>query len=212
MDIISVFSVHHRGDDDAHDELLTNPSFCSDLYLQAIGPEAPNIVNCVVEIPKGCKVKYELDKKTGMLMVDRILASSVVYPHNYGFLPRTLCEDNDPLDVLILMQESVVPMAFLRCKPIGVMHMLDSGERDDKLIAVHADDPEYRDYVDINQLPSHRMKEIKRFFMDYKANEKGKEVAIEEFGGHEEALRIVRESMKMYAKMVTDQLHSTLAE
>ena len=115
-----------------------------------------------------------------MLCVDRILYSSVVYPHNYGFIPRTLCEDKDPLDVLILMQEPVVPMAFLRVVPIGVMHMLDQGERDDKLIAVHKDDPAFNSYKDISELPSHITKEIKRFFMDYKNNE-GKEVVVSEF-------------------------------
>ncbi|CAG9460427.1 unnamed protein product [Pedinophyceae sp. YPF-701] len=174
----------------------------------SIGPEAPAIVNSVVEIPRGSKVKYELDKDSGLLYVDRILASSVVYPHNYGFVPRTLCEDNDPLDVLVLMQEPVVPMAFLRTRPIGVMHMLDCGEADDKLIAVHVDDPEYKDFSDINQLPPHRLKEIKRFFMDYKANEANKEVAVEEFDGAETALKVVKDAMDLYAKMIVERLHS----
>jgi inorganic pyrophosphatase len=93
------------------------------------------VCNTVIEIPRGSKVKYELDKDTGLCYVDRILYSSVVYPHNYGFIPKTLCEDGDPLDVLVLMQEPVVPMCFLRARPIGVMQMLDQGERDDKIIA-----------------------------------------------------------------------------
>lgn len=108
------------------------------------------------------QVKYELDKDTGLCYVDRILYSSVVYPHNYGFIPKTLCEDGDALDVLVLMQEPVVPLCFLRGRPIGVMQMLDQGERDDKLIVVHADDPEYRHFTDISQLPAHRLAEIKR--------------------------------------------------
>jgi inorganic pyrophosphatase len=116
----------------------------------------------VIEIPRGSKVKYELDKDTGLCFVDRILYSSVVYPHNYGFIPKTLCEDGDPLDVLVLMQEPVVPMCFLRAKPIGVMQMLDQGEQDDKIIAVHADDPEFRHFSDISQLPQHRLAEIRR--------------------------------------------------
>ena len=122
----------------------------------------PEMFNMVVEIPRGSKVKYELDKDTGLCYVDRILYSSVVYPHNYGFVPKTLCEDGDPLDVLVLMQESVVPMCFLRARPIGVMQMLDQGEQDDKIIAVHADDPEYKSFSDISQLPQHRLLEIRR--------------------------------------------------
>lgn len=120
------------------------------------------MMNVVIEIPRGSKVKYELDKDTGLCFVDRILYSSVVYPHNYGFVPKTLCEDGDPIDVLVLMQEAVVPMCFLRARPIGVMQMLDQGERDDKIIAVHADDPEFKGFTDINQLPPHRLAEIKR--------------------------------------------------
>ncbi|KAK6162240.1 hypothetical protein DH2020_002081 [Rehmannia glutinosa] len=120
----------------------------------------------VIEIPKGSKVKYELDKKTGLIKVDRILYSSMVYPHNYGFIPRTLCEDNDPMDVLVIMQESVAPGSFLRARAIGLMPMIDQGEKDDKIIAVCADDPEYRHYTDISQLPPHRLTEIKRFFED----------------------------------------------
>uniref|UniRef100_A0A9I9CG44 inorganic diphosphatase n=1 Tax=Cucumis melo TaxID=3656 RepID=A0A9I9CG44_CUCME len=144
-----------------------------------IGPDAPKIFNCVVEIGKGSKVKYELDKKTGLIklsfssikqptfiQVDRILYSSVVYPHNYGFIPRTLCEDNDPMDVLVIMQEPVLPGCFLRAKAIGLMPMIDQGEKDDKIIAVCADDPEYRHYNDIKELPPHRLAEIRRFFED----------------------------------------------
>ncbi|GJZ19718.1 soluble inorganic pyrophosphatase 1 [Tanacetum coccineum] len=131
-----------------------------------IGPGAPQIVNVVIEITKGSKVKYELDKKTGLIKVDRILYSSVVYPHNYGFIPRTLCEDNDPMDVLVLMQEPVLPGCFLRARAIGLMPMIDQGEKDDKIIAVCADDPEYRHYTDISQLPPHRLQEIRRFFED----------------------------------------------
>ncbi|XP_040242015.2 soluble inorganic pyrophosphatase PPA1 isoform X1 [Aegilops tauschii subsp. strangulata] len=131
-----------------------------------IGPDAPTIFNCVIEIPKGSKVKYELDKKTGLIKVDRVLYSSVVYPHNYGFIPRTLCDDSDPIDVLVIMQEPVVPGCFLRAKAIGLMPMIDQGEADDKIIAVCADDPEYRHFNDIKDLPPHRLAEIRRFFED----------------------------------------------
>lgn len=162
-----------------------------------IGKNAPEILNAVIEIPRGSKVKYELDKKTGLLHVDRVLYSSVVYPHNYGFIPRTYCPDNDPLDILVLMQEPVVPFSFLRAKPIGVMRMIDQGEQDDKIIAVHADDPEYRGYSDISQLPPHRLAEIRRFFEDYKKNE-NKLVVVDDFLGLEDAHRIIKESMESY--------------
>lgn len=163
----------------------------------AIGEEAPGIVNAVIEIPRGSKVKYELDKDTGMLFVDRILYSSVVYPHNYGFIPRTLCEDNDPIDILVLMQEPVQPMCFLRAKPIGLMPMLDQGEQDDKIIAVHADDPEFSGYTDISQIPKHRLLEIKRFFEDYKKNEH-KEVKVEEILGADAAREAISAAIQMY--------------
>ncbi|KAJ8442892.1 hypothetical protein Cgig2_022258 [Carnegiea gigantea] len=165
-----------------------------------IGSEAPKICNCVIEISKGSKVKYELDKKTGLIMVDRILYSSVVYPHNYGFIPRTLCEDNDPLDVLVLMQEPVLPGCFMRIKPIGLMPMIDQGEADDKIIAVCADDPEYKFYTDIKELPPHRLQEIR-----HKKNE-NKEVAVNEFLGPSAAIEAIQHSMDLYGEYI----HHTL--
>ncbi|CAL9099451.1 unnamed protein product, partial [Musa textilis] len=159
-----------------------------------IGPGAPTIFNCVVEIGKGSKVKYELDKKTGLIKVDRVLYSSVVYPHNYGFIPRTLCEDNDPLDVLVIMQEPVLPGCFLRAKAIGLMPMIDQGEKDDKIIAVCADDPEYKHYNDIKELPPHRLAEIRRFFEDYKKNE-NKDVAVDDFLPASSAYKAIQHSM-----------------
>ncbi|KAL6145948.1 hypothetical protein ACLB2K_056631 [Fragaria x ananassa] len=170
-----------------------------------IGPGAPKIFNCVVEIGKGSKVKYELDKKTGLIKVDRILYSSVVYPHNYGFIPRTLCEDNDPLDCLIIMQEPVLPGCFLRAKAIGLMPMIDQGEKDDKIIAVCADDPEYRHYSDIKDLPPHRLAEIRRFFEDYKKNE-NKEVAVDDFLPASAAFESIQQSMDLYADYIVESL------
>ncbi|KAK9758129.1 hypothetical protein RND81_01G209200 [Saponaria officinalis] len=170
-----------------------------------IGPEAPKTVNCVIEITKGSKVKYELDKKTGLIKVDRILYSSVVYPHNYGFIPRTLCDDNDPLDVLVLMQEPVLPGSFLRIKAIGLMPMIDQGEADDKIIAVCADDPEYKYYNDINDLPPHRLTEIRRFFEDYKKNE-NKEVAVNDFLPKKDAYDAIQHSMDLYAEYIMHSL------
>jgi len=163
----------------------------------SVGSGAPAVVNAVIEIPRGSKVKYELDKDTGLLYVDRILYSSVVYPHNYGFIPKTLCEDGDPLDVLVLMQEPVVPMCFMRVRPIGVMQMLDQGEQDDKVIAVHADDPEFKHFTDISQLPPHRLNEIRRFFEDYKKNE-NKMVRVDDILGAEEAIKAVKDGLNMY--------------
>ncbi|XP_068473183.1 soluble inorganic pyrophosphatase 4-like isoform X1 [Phaseolus vulgaris] len=170
-----------------------------------IGPGAPTIFNCVVEIGKGSKVKYELDKKSGLIKIDRVLYSSVVYPHNYGFIPRTLCEDSDPLDVLIIMQEPVLPGCFLRAKAIGLMPMIDQGEKDDKIIAVCADDPEYRHYNDIKELPPHRLAEIRRFFEDYKKNE-NKEVAVNDFLPATAAFEAVKRSMSLYADYIVESL------
>jgi inorganic pyrophosphatase len=152
-----------------------------------------------IEIPKGSKVKYELDKPTGLLMVNRVLYSAVVYPANYGFIPRTYCPDGDPLDVLVLAQEEVVPQVLLRGRAIGVMRMSDEKGQDDKIIAVHVDDPAYQDYRDIAELPQHRLREIQRFFLDYKVLE-SKEVVVEAPLGAEEALPILREAISLYVK------------
>lgn len=159
----------------------------------------------MVEIPRGSKVKYELDKATGLIKVDRVLYSSVVYPHNYGFIPRTLCEDNDPMDVLVLMQEQVVPGCFLRARAIGLMPMIDQGEKDDKIIAVCADDPEYRHFRDISELPPHRLQEIRRFFEDYKKNE-NKEVAVNDFLPAEDAINAIKYSMDLYGSYIMEGL------
>ena len=165
-----------------------------------IGPQAPGEFQAVIEIPKGSKVKYELDKETGLLRVDRILYSSVIYPASYGFIPQTLGDDHDPLDVLVLMQEPVVPLSILRVRPIGMMTMLDQGENDEKIICIHLDDPEYREYADIGQLPAHRMNEVRRFFEDYKKLE-AKEVLVQDFLGPDEAKKAVRHAMALYEKL-----------
>lgn len=167
----------------------------------SLGKDAPHLVQCIIEVPKGSKNKYEIDKDNGMIRVDRVLFSSVAYPANYGFLPQTYCEDKDPLDILVLGQEPVVPLAIMTAKPIGVMKMVDQGEADDKIIAVHANDPEYSFYNSIDDLPPHRMLEVKRFFEDYKILE-NKAVQVEHFYGPAEAKRIIQEAIDLYDNMI----------
>ncbi len=155
--------------------------------------------NVVIEIPRGSKVKYELDKPSGMLRVDRVLFSSVIYPANYGFIPRSYCDDKDPLDVLVLGHEPVVPLCIMQARAIGLMRMEDDGEGDDKIIAVHVNDPSFSDYTDIGQLPKHVFIEIERFFQDYKILEK-KSVKVDDFLDAEHALAAVKESLALYRR------------
>jgi len=162
-----------------------------------IGKDAPSIVNSIIEIPKGSKLKYELHKKSGLLILDRILFSSVHYPANYGFIPKTLCEDHDPLDILVLGQEPAIPLCIMRAKPIGIIKMIDQGEADDKIIAVHVDDPEYSHYKSVDELPPHRMIEVKRFFEDYKVLE-NKSVKVEKFLGRDEAFGVIDDARLLY--------------
>ena len=163
------------------------------------GNDAPGMVTAIIEIPKGSKNKYELDKDSGLLKVDRVLFSSVHYPANYGFIPQTYCDDLDPLDILVLGQEAVYPLTLMRAKTIGVMQMIDMDEEDDKIIAVHADDPEYAEYDDVHQLPKHKMKELQRFFEDYKLLEH-KAVRVERFLGREPACEIIRQAIELYQR------------
>lgn len=163
---------------------------------------ADRYFNVVIEIPRGSKVKYELDKPTGLLRVDRILYSAVFYPCNYGFAPRTYCEDGDPLDVLVLGQEPVVPLTIMQVRAIGVMHMRDEGKEDDKIVAVHVHDPAVADYHDISELPQHTMLEIMRFFKDYKTLE-NKQVEVERPAGAQEALKTVLDAFALYRREET---------
>lgn len=162
-----------------------------------IGERTPEIVNAVIEIPMGSKIKYELDKKSGLIRVDRILYGAVHYPANYGFIPQTYCEDKDPLDILVLCQEGVFPRSIIEARVIGSMAMKDGGEADDKIIAVHTSDPAFMEYTDISQLPGFILNELKKFFEDYKKLE-NKEVAVDEFFGRFDAQRIVRQAMADY--------------
>jgi inorganic pyrophosphatase len=152
-----------------------------------------------IEIPKGSKVKYELDKETGLLKVDRILFSAVHYPANYGFIPRTFCDDGDPLDVLVLCQEPVAPFCMMRARAIGMMQMRDDKGGDDKIIAVHLDDPAYHQYSHIREVPQHLLHELKRFFEDYKTLE-NKMVEVDELLGPYEAAKAIRAACALYDK------------
>lgn len=158
---------------------------------------SPDDFMAVIEIPKGGKNKYEMDKDTGLLMLDRVLYTSTHYPANYGFIPRTYASDNDPLDVLVLCQETIVPLTLVRCYPIGVIKMIDNEQIDEKIIAIPFKDPSYSSYTDISQLPSHYFEEISHFFKVYKSLE-GKETVVNETLGSDEARRIIRECMDSY--------------
>jgi inorganic pyrophosphatase len=166
-----------------------------------LGDAIEDHVSAVIEIPKGSKVKYELDKATGLLAVDRVLHSAVHYPANYGFLPRTFCDDGDALDVLVLGQEPVVPLCIVRARAIGVITMRDEKGQDDKIIAVHIDDPEYAHYRDVGELPPHRVKELQRFFLDYKVLE-NKTVNIDQLRGRPEAERVIRAGAALYRETI----------
>jgi inorganic pyrophosphatase len=161
------------------------------------GENAPAVVNGIIEIPKGSKGKYELDKDSGLLKLDRVLFSAVHYPAAYGFIPKTYCDDKDPLDILVLCSVDIVPMCLVDAKVIGVMQMIDQDEEDDKIIAVAANDVSVNHYNDISDLPPHTLLEMQRFFEDYKALEH-KHVSVERFMGREDAYRIIEESIKLY--------------
>lgn len=152
---------------------------------------------CVVEISKGSKKKYELDKETGFLMLDRILYTSTHYPANYGFIPRTYGDDNDPLDVLLICSEDIEPMTLVRCYPIGVISMIDNGKKDDKIIAIPFNDPNHNIYKDLDQLPSHVFDEMRHFFSVYK-NLENKETAVNEVSNRETAISIINNAIDSY--------------
>lgn len=152
---------------------------------------------CVVEISKGSKKKYELDKETGMIMLDRILYTSTHYPANYGFIPRTYGDDGDPLDILLICAEPIEPLTLVRAYPIGVISMMDNGRRDEKIIAIPYGDPNYNRFTDIDQLPSHLFEEMRHFFAVYK-NLENKETAVNEVSPRETAVAVIKEAIDSY--------------
>lgn len=158
----------------------------------------------VIEIPKGCKVKYELDKDTGMLRMDRILYTSTHYPANYGFIPLTYASDDDPLDVLVFCSESIIPMTLVSCYPIGVIIMEDEGYVDEKIIAIPHGDPTYNSYKNIEELPPHIFSEMTHFFSVYKSLE-GKETALESVKGVVEAKMTIQKGIDRYREKFGDQ-------
>ena len=159
----------------------------------------------IIEIPKGSTNKYELDKETGLLRLDRVLYSAVYYPADYGFIPRTYCDDGDPLDVLVLGQEPVYPLTIVQARAIGVMRMRDEKGIDDKIVAVSVCDPAYAEYKDKAQLPGHVLRQVRRFFEDYKVLEH-KQVVVEELLGPDAAVGIIADALRMYKQLRRGQL------
>ncbi|MDQ3338038.1 MAG: inorganic diphosphatase [Myxococcota bacterium] len=167
-----------------------------------VPPNIEDFVPCVIEIPRGSHLKYEVDKPTGLLRLDRVLYSAVHYPANYGFIPRTHADDGDPLDVLVLMHEPVAPLTIIRARPLGGLRMVDEKGGDDKIVAVCIDDPSFDHYGSLHALPPHISKELDRFFRDYKALEgkKQESVTVGEMYGQTQALKVIREARAAYER------------
>ncbi len=164
------------------------------------GEHLPTEFTAVIEIPMGSSVKYELDKETGMLRLDRVLYSAVFYPANYGFIPQTYAEDDDPLDVLVLCQEPVAPLTLVNARAIGVMTMIDSGKKDHKVLAVAVNDPEYEAFREADELPPHRLTMLRRFFQDYKTLE-GKAVEVDDMEPAAAALPVIEAALARYSTL-----------
>ncbi|HEY5219415.1 MAG TPA: inorganic diphosphatase [Gemmatimonadaceae bacterium] len=161
------------------------------------GRRPPEEITAVIEIPQGSRNKYELDKVSGLIKLDRVLYSAVHYPAEYGFIPRTLHDDGDPMDVLVLLKEETFPGCIIDSRPIGVLHMVDRGEPDDKILAVPVHDPYSQEYFDIADIPQHLLREVAQFFVSYKELE-GKKVEIVGWGKSEEAMRLIMRSIDQY--------------
>ncbi len=166
------------------------------------GENAPRVVTAVIEIPQGSRCKYEIDKPSGLLKLDRVIFSSFYYPINYGFIPQTYGGDKDPLDILVITSLPVVPLTLMEAKVVGVMQMVDGGDPDDKIIAVAANDPGVNHYNNIEELPKHFFDELRHFFEEYKKLE-NKTVVVEEFGDKAKALSIINEAIVFYKETFT---------
>jgi inorganic pyrophosphatase len=169
------------------------------------GESAPRIVNAVIEIPKGSRAKYEIDKASGLLKLDRVIYSSFMYPINYGFIPQTLGDDKDPLDILVLSSISVQPLCLMEARILGVMQMVDHGDADDKIIAVATNDPSVNYMNNIEELPQHFFNELRNFFEEYKKLE-NKVVKVEEFQDKASALKIIETALDLYKDTFHDKL------
>jgi len=161
------------------------------------GPNFPELINAIIEIPKGSRNKYEYDKKMEAFVLDRVLYSSVVYPADYGFIPQTIYDDGDPMDIMVLMDQPTFSGCIITSKPIGIMGMIDSGDKDYKILAVSVDDPRFKDINDINDIPSHILDEIAEFFKTYK-NLEGKEVEVLNWENAEMAKKEAIRSVDLY--------------
>jgi inorganic pyrophosphatase len=163
------------------------------------GEAIPQEYSAIIEIPFGSSVKYELDKSSGLIKLDRVLYSAVYYPANYGFIPQTLAEDDDPLDVLVLCQETVVPLTLIHARTIGLMTMIDAGKKDHKVIAVATEDPEFNSYREAAEMPTHRLTMLRRFFQDYKQLE-GKAVEVDEIQPAKVAYPVIEDALARYSR------------
>jgi len=183
------------------------PTWCNPFHILPSGDQVPEECNAFIECPMRSKIKYELDKRYGILHISRTLHSAVHYPSNYGFIPQTYCRDHDPLDVLVLSQEPVVPGCVMKACPVGMLRMIDSGQEDIKVIAVHANDPIFCTYTDISQLPPHTLREIRHFFEIYKELEKAGHVVVEDFRGRIDAFTAIRDAIRAYQRFRRELLN-----
>ncbi|MGO8838514.1 MAG: inorganic diphosphatase [Limisphaerales bacterium] len=167
-------------------------------HVLSPGTSVPELCHAYIECPMRSKIKYELEKKSGFLQISRMLHSAVHYPSNYGFIPQTYCQDHDPLDILVLSQEPVIPGCVMKARPIGMLRMIDQKLEDIKIIAAHADDPMFSNYNDISQLPPHVLLEIRHFFEIYKELEKAELPVVEDFQGRIDAYRAIRNALALY--------------
>ena len=176
---------------------MNNKSTFNPWHDVSLGSKSPKIINSIIEISKGSNAKYELDKETGMKKLDRFLFSSVHYPGDYGFVPQTLWDDGDPLDIVVLTGNPVYPMTLAEVRPIGLMKMIDNNEKDDKILAVYERDPRFKEFTDLKHIPKHILSEIKHFFETYKQLQ-GKKVKVLDVSGKEAAYKAIEKGQKLY--------------